>query len=414
METLKYLNFLISAIFFICYFYQICYIPIPLFKKEKPHKRTRRHRYAVLISARNEENVIVQLIESINRQTYPKELVTTFVVADNCTDKTAELARKAGAVVYERFDLTYKGKGYALDYLTEHISHDYGRDYFDAFFVFDADNLLDANYISEMNKTFSDGYQIVTSYRNSKNFGDNWISAGYALWFLRESKYLNNARMLLGTSCAVSGTGFMFSREILEKCGGWKFYFLTEDIEFTVHNVVEGVKIGYCRDAVIYDEQPTGFGQSWAQRMRWSKGYLQVFHRYGLKLIKGIFKGNFSCFDMSMAIMPAIILSVLSIVINITASIAGAVAGDDVLIAVMSVLEMIKNGYLLVFALGAITAITEWSKIHTSTFKKIIYMLTFPVFMFTYVPLSFVSLFKKVEWTPIAHTRSISIHELKS
>ena len=63
---------------------------------------------------------------------------------------------------------------------------------------------------------FSDGYQIVTSYRNSKNYGDNWISAGYALWFLRESRYLNHARFLLGTSCAVSGTGFLFSRRVLE------------------------------------------------------------------------------------------------------------------------------------------------------------------------------------------------------
>jgi cellulose synthase/poly-beta-1,6-N-acetylglucosamine synthase-like glycosyltransferase len=104
METLKFINFLIATIFFICYFYQICYIPIPFFIKEKPHKRAGKHRYAVLISARNEEKVIAQLIESINGQTYPKELITTFVMADNCTDNTAELARRVGAVVYERFD----------------------------------------------------------------------------------------------------------------------------------------------------------------------------------------------------------------------------------------------------------------------------------------------------------------------
>jgi cellulose synthase/poly-beta-1,6-N-acetylglucosamine synthase-like glycosyltransferase len=198
---------------------------------------------------------------------------------------------------------------------------DYGKDLYDAFFVFDADNLLEKNYITEMNKTYSDGYQIVTSYRNSKNYGDNWISAGYALWFLRESQYLNKARMLLGTSCAVSGTGFMFSREILEKVGGWKFYFLTEDIEFTVHNVVEGVKIGYCKDAVIYDEQPTKFSQSWKQRMRWSRGYLR-FSENTETADKGVFKGSFACFDMSMVIMPAIVLSILSIIINISAAVA--------------------------------------------------------------------------------------------
>lgn len=114
-----------------------------------------------------------------------------------------------------------------------------------------------------MNETFSDGYRIITSYRNSKNYGDNWISAGYALWFLREAKYLNNARYLLGTSCAVSGTGFMFSREILKSCGGWPFHLLVEDIEFTIHNIVSGEKVGYCPRAVLYDEQPTKFSQSW-------------------------------------------------------------------------------------------------------------------------------------------------------
>jgi len=414
METLRYLNFLISTVFFLCYFYQLCYIPVSLLFKSRPHKRTSCHRYAVLICARNEERVIANLIESVNSQTYPKELVTTFVIADNCTDSTAERARGAGAIVYERSDETHTGKGYALDYLTECITRDYGKDRFDAYFVFDADNLLDENYITEMNKTFSDGYQIVTSYRNSKNFGDNWVSAGYSLWFLRESQYLNNARMLLGTSCAVSGTGFMFSREILERNGGWKYFFLTEDIEFTVHSVVEGVKIGYCRDAMIYDEQPIKFSQSWRQRMRWSRGYLQVFRKYGTKLLRGALKGSFACFDMSMAIMPAIVLSVLIIVINVAASIIGAIAGDNVLIAVLSVLEMFRNAYLLVFSLGAITLFTEWRKIRAAAIKKILYLFTFPLFMFTYIPLSFASLFVRIKWTPIEHTRSISIRELQS
>ena len=77
--------------------------------------------------------------------------------------------------------------------------------------------------------------------------------------------------MLLGSSCAVSGTGFLFSREVLEQCGGWKFYLLTEDIEFSVVNILRGEKIGYCKDAVVYDEQPESFRQSCRQRMRWAK-----------------------------------------------------------------------------------------------------------------------------------------------
>ena len=134
------------------------------------------HRYAVLISARNEQNVIGHLLDSINAQDYPKNLVTVFVVADNCTDDTARVAREHGAVVYERFNRVKVGKGYALNELLGHIEQDYGR-VFDAFMVFDADNLLEPNYITEMNRTFSDGYEIITSYRNSKNYADNWVSS---------------------------------------------------------------------------------------------------------------------------------------------------------------------------------------------------------------------------------------------
>jgi cellulose synthase/poly-beta-1,6-N-acetylglucosamine synthase-like glycosyltransferase len=413
MEALKLINFIISVLFFLCYAYQFFYIPVPIIKKERPHSKTKLHKYAVLIAARNEENVITHLIDSISNQTYPKEQITIFVIADNCTDNTAKLAREYGAIVYERFNTELVGKGYALDYLTQHIARDYGKNRFDAYFVFDADNLLEENYIEEMNKTFSDGYQIVTSYRNTKNYGDNWISAGYALWFLRESKFLNNARMLLGTSCAVSGTGFMLSREVLKKNRGWKFYLLTEDIEFTVHNAVAGEKIGYCGTAVIYDEQPTTFIQSWHQRLRWARGYLQVFNKYGKDLIKGIFKGKFACFDMSMSIMPAIVLTLLSVIINLTAAVVGAVVGDDIMIAVKSVLETIQNAYIMMFALGLITLITEWRKIHTSIYKKIFYAFTFPLFMFTYVPISIAALFVKTSWKPIKHSRSISLREMQ-
>lgn len=310
METIKLINFIIATVFFVCYSYQFAYILVPYLKKEKPHKPAELHRYAVLISARNEELVIGNLLDSISAQDYPSSLVRVFVVADNCTDKTAKVARAHGAIVYERFNDKLVGKGYALEYLLDRIGEEYG-DVFDAYMVFDADNLLSEDYISRMNETFSDGYRIITSYRNSKNYGDNWISAGYALWFLREAKYLNNARYLLGTSCAVSGTGFMFSREILKSCGGWPFHLLVEDIEFTIHNIVSGEKVGYCPRAVLYDEQPTKFSQSWKQRMRWARGYIQILRKYGGRLLHGIFaKRSFSCFDMTMNIAPAVILIV--------------------------------------------------------------------------------------------------------
>ena len=216
METLKTINFVIAVIFFVCYTYQFLYIPVPWLRKARPHGPAKDNRYAVLICARNEQRVIGDLIASLRGQTYSQGLLSIFVLADNCTDDTAMVARVAGANVYERFNQVQVGKGYALQELLEHLEQDYPQG-FDGYFVFDADNILAPNYVEAMNRTFSDGHDIVTSFRNSKNYGDNWISAGYALWFLRESRYLNHARFLLGTSCAVSGTGFLFSRRVLEE-----------------------------------------------------------------------------------------------------------------------------------------------------------------------------------------------------
>lgn len=285
METLKTINFVIAVIFFVCYTYQFLYIPVPWLRKARPHGPAKDNRYAVLICARNEQRVIGDLIASLRGQTYSQGLLSIFVLADNCTDDTAMVARVAGANVYERFNQVQVGKGYALQELLEHLEQDYPQG-FDGYFVFDADNILAPNYVEAMNRTFSDGHDIVTSYRNSKNYGDNWISAGYALWFLRESRYLNHARFLLGTSCAVSGHRLPVQPPGAGGDGPWPFHLLTEDIQFSVDQVTRGRKIAFCPDAVLYDEQPTTFRQSWNQRLRWSKGYLQVFRGYGAKLLR--------------------------------------------------------------------------------------------------------------------------------
>lgn len=407
MRVLEIVNTVIAILFFVCYFYQFVYVPIPFLKKKKFKGEIKQNKLAILICARNEENVITDLIDCIWKQTYNRELLTVFVMADNCDDKTAEFSRRAGAVVYERHNTKLIGKGYALNLLLENISRDY-PDGFDGYIVFDADNLLKEDYIENMNRVFCNGYDIVTSYRNSKNFGQNWISAGYALWFLRESVYLNYSRMLVGSSCAVSGTGFMFSRKVLEEQGHWPFHLLTEDIEFSVHHILQGYKIGMAKDAVLYDEQPTTFRQSWRQRLRWACGFLQVFKKYGGKLVKGVFKGSFSCFDMSMNIMPAAILTIVNIISNIALFIMGIKSGNTAY-AVNVVLRSFCWMYFVVFAVGLITVITEWKMIYVKPWKKILYTFTFPLFMFTYIPITFVAFFKrKVTWKPITHHKAAS------
>ncbi len=408
------INYAIAIVFFACYAYQFVYLLAPFFVKRKRHTEAKLHRFAVLICARNEEAVISNLISSLKNQNYPRELLTVFVCADNCTDSTAKAASAAGAIVYERFDARKVGKGYALNYLLKEIARNYGEGAFDGYFVFDADNILEPDYVFEMNKTFSEGYDIVTGYRNSKNYADNWISAGYSLWFLRESQYLNRPRYLLGTSAAVSGTGFMFSERILERIGGWKYFLLTEDLEFTMDSVISGEKIGYCERAVLYDEQPTDFKQSARQRLRWARGYLQVFCGYGAGLIRGIFSKRFlSCYDMTMTILPAMVLSISSIIANaatVLVNIQSAAVWRDV---GLSLMQSLLNVYLTFILIGGVTLLSEWRKIHAPAAKKILYLFTFPIFMFTYIPISAAALFVNVDWKPIIHSRSRTLTEIK-
>ena len=425
MRTINTINSILYIALTVLYFYQFIYIVIALIgdkkKKLDTYEAKKLHKFAFIIAARNEQAVIGNLINSIKQQNYPAELIDVIVVADNCTDDTAQIAREHGAICYERFNNMLVGKGYALDYCFNKIVEQFG-DYtaYDGYFIFDADNVIDKNYVKEMNKVFDRGYNVITSYRNSKNYDTNWITSGYSLWFIREAKYLNNPRMMLKTSCAVSGTGFLVNSSIIKKNNGWKFNLLTEDIQFSVVNILEGEKIGYCESAMFYDGQPTTFKQSWNQRMRWSKGFYQVMFRYGRELIAMMFKKRemfVSCYDMFMTLAPATLLSIGCILLNLIFLAYGATDVHMLRRILPGTLGSIAfagvNFYLLMFSIGFITLVTEWNKILAPANKKIKSLFTFPLFMITYVPISLVALVKKVEWKPIAHSISKSVEEIE-
>lgn len=395
------------------YFYQVIYLCVGLLHRGRERAvPVKLRRYAALICARNEEAVIGEIIESLKKQNYPSGLLDVYVVADNCTDGTARAARAAGAGVYSRFDHVEVGKGYALDFLLKRLMADGLFDRYEGFFVFDADNIVDANFVSEMNKTFGKGgFAAVTGYRNSKNFGQNWITAGYSIWFLREARFVNNARMALGLSCHVSGTGFLVAADVIREKGGWPYHLLTEDLQFSAECAAVGRRIGYCSMAVIYDEQPASFRQSWDQRLRWSKGFFQVDGRYGSALLRGALRGGrkgFTCYDILLTITPGALLTAAGALLQGAVALCCFSAPVYIMKRILSLTgSWLLGGFVSFYGgmllYGALTVLCEWKRIKAPPARKLGSLITFPIFMLTYIPVTVAALFQKVEWKPIAH-----------
>lgn len=437
-------------------------------RKFKPAKQY--HKYAILVAARNESAVIGNLIESIKLQDYPEELVTVFVVADNCTDNTAQVSREMGAVCYERFDTEHCTKGYALQFLVECIRKDYGIDSFEGYFLFDADNLLKSDYISRMNDSFDAGEKIVTSYRNTKNFDDNWIAASYGIHWLRTVRKEHRARSLFRLATRIQGTGFLFTHEIIKD--GWNYTSLTEDRAFCADAVAQGYKISYNNDAEFYDEQPVDMKIAMRQRIRWSKGHLQAFVETGPQLFAHIFytggaankekigkngkpvplwkrfvnniRLRFMSFDMLTVVFPLSLVSFFKKIIVYGLRVA-LIVGAGLAIRTWYAPDLFRDlfewlgvnssptGYvskalLLSFFtfLWTVTSYLDsiWTAVYIfiiehrrikpiKWYKKIWYCVTFPIFEAIGRLTNIIALFTKVEWKPIPHNSSVSIKDIE-
>ncbi len=430
-----------------------------------------QHKYAILVAARNESAVIGNLLESIKLQDYPSELVTVFVVADNCTDDTARVAREMGAICYERFDDVHRTKGYALQFLVECIRKDYGIDSFEGYFLFDADNLLKSDYITRMNESFDAGEKIVTSYRNTKNFDDNWIAASYGIHWLRTIRKEHRARSLFRLATRIQGTGFLFTNEIIRD--GWNYTSLTEDRAFCADAVAQGYKISYNNDAEFYDEQPVDMKIAMRQRIRWSKGHLQAFVETGPKLFAHIFytggaankekfdkKGKkvplwkrfvnnirlrFMSFDMLTVVFPLSLVSFFKKIIVYSLRVA-LIVGAGLAIRTWYAPDMFRDifeffgfepnptgyvskAFLLSFFTFCWTITSYLDSIWTAVYifiiehrrikpikwyKKVWYCLTFPIFEAIGRLTNIIALFTKVEWKPIPHNSSVRIKDIEA
>ncbi|MDU5105287.1 glycosyltransferase family 2 protein [Clostridium sp.] len=279
--------FATTAIFQLVVFALMMYYFILAFfgfkRKNEKKNYTPTKKFAMIVAAHNEEVVIGKLIESMLNQNYPRELFDIFVIADNCTDNTAKIARKYGVYVYERFNKEQRGKGYALEWMFDKIFK--MKKKYDAVAIFDADNLVSKNWCKEINSKMLEGYKVVQGYIDSKNPNDSWISASYSIAFWTQNRMYQLARANIGLSNQIGGTGFAIDVDILKEFG-WGATCLTEDLEFSCKLILNGEKVGWAHDAIIYDEKPLTLKQSWVQRRRWMQGFTDVASRYFFKLLK--------------------------------------------------------------------------------------------------------------------------------
>ena len=428
LDVFCIISWVIFILFTLIYLMQNIHLLVCIFKKHKTFEKAKTlHKYGYIVCARNEDIVIGNLIDSIYNQNYPKELMQVFVVADNCSDNTAKIAKSHGAVVFERFDNIKKGKSYALDFVFKKLLNDKSYDDIEAFFIFDADNLLSKDYTSKMNETFDAGYAVSTSFRDSKNFSSSLTSACSSLLFLRECLIVHHSRQILDLSTFVSGTGYYVDRKIIEKLGGWNFNTFVEDIEFSCWCSKNGIQVSYNEEAVFYDEQPNDLKTSNKQHFRWCKGNHQCAKIYTPSLLKMIFgfkikrtfKERLSSFEMFVHVFPFPIIAILWFVIAlITHTIFYLLGIESLSLYLTESIKTIVLQILALFGMAMIHVIVVMIKYHKnlniSFIKKLQIIFTFPIFAAKFIPLSIKALFaKNVTWEKINHLENKSINDIE-
>jgi cellulose synthase/poly-beta-1,6-N-acetylglucosamine synthase-like glycosyltransferase len=377
--------------------------------KDKPLKVKKEHRFMAIIPAHNEEEVVGNLIESLKNQNYSKELYDIYVIADNCTDNTAKIARESGAIVYERYNEVERTKGYALDwFLQQKIREDAP---YDAICIFDADNIVDKNFIKSMNKKLCQGEEVVQGYRDIKNPTDNWITSGYALFYWTMHRFYHLARYNLGLSPLLNGTGFMVSFDIIKENNGWKTVTLTEDIEFSLQRILKGKRLGWSTEAIVYDEQPTGFKQSWSQRSRWTVGHMQCMKEYTVKLFNAAKENktmmNIDGFLYIIGSVPMFIITLVLLLINF---ILYATDGMTQIELFINILKFVIPTFMLPSITAAFVMFLDGKPIK----PMIKGFFTYPLFMGTWLLINFKCLFKmETSWEKITHNRSIKINDVE-
>ena len=324
-------------------------------------------RLAVFVPAHNEETVIYKSVKSILASNYPRDKFDIYVIADNCTDRTEELALAAGANVLKRKNKTLRGKQHALSWAFKQIdTNDY-----DGVIVLDADNHVESDFLSVIDYHLDTGHSVIQGYVATKNPADSWVTANYAYMFWYICR-LQMARTKIGLSAWLAGTGWCVSTEVLRRVG-WNVNTLVDDVEYTCRLILAGERVAFAPGAVFYDQKPVGLRDSMKQRLRWIRGQTQVTIQLIPRMIwhiakcwlRGDVAGAARAFDAVMWVPMHIV---------IFASFAGCVAGGGFLYFLGALLS-IPTFYFLPLIVEKITNWRVWG-----------YIVTAGIFYFTWIP----------------------------
>ena len=407
-EILKYADIIFLCLFIVSgllmayrvFYHFYGYFPAMTFRKAR-----KNHSYAIVVAARYESNVIEGLLESIKNQDYPNDLIKTFVIVESSDDPTCITCSKYENVeVFIRPDLNTQTKGGALkQFFSAMLESEYN---FDAYLIFDADNILAPTYISEMNKSFDSGYRLCIGFRNGKNWNSSSVAASNAAFFISVNSYQNKCRTRFFRTGLIMGTGFLIAHDVIEMFGGWTFETLTEDVELSLFAALKDIKVVFNEKAMFFDEQPTSLRVSWKQRVRWLRGFHQnkCIRRKLFK--KSIKEKNLSKFEISLFYFP-IVFTVTSIAIHIIFNvIIGATAFfaglDGYIQALSNALIVSLSTYVFLVIYFFVIIIGNLRHIDLKFLKAIPAALMYPVFLSFFALSYFYCFFKKdIQWERI-------------
>lgn len=252
--------------------------------------------FAIIIPAHNEEKMIAKTIYSLNGIIYPQTKYDVYVVADNCSDNTAEISRHLGVHVLERSDLTKKGKGYALRWAFDKLLSEYDK--YDAYVVIDSDSLISGNYLQVMDHYINSGSRVIQSSDLVLPQKNNWSSEATRIGFILFNYVRPLGRKFLGFDMGLRGNGMCFTKEVLKKIP-WQSWALTEDLEYGLILLLNGERIHFAPEATVWAHMPLKSENARSQRERWEEGRKDITKSYSKTFLKeSLRKRSIAFFDV--------------------------------------------------------------------------------------------------------------------